>query len=199
VRIQNTNSAKDNYYKNMTSLKQTFEKETVAKVQEKLGIKNPMAAPRLKKIVVNASTKDFLTDKKNLEKAREDLISITGQMPKTARARISVSTFKLREGDQIGLVVTLRGNRMYDFFEKLVKIVLPRVKDFNGISKKAFDGRGNLSIGFSENTVFSEIDPGKVDKIRSLQITLVTDAGDDTKGRVLFEEMGVPFKKQETN
>lgn len=179
----------------MASLKQTFEKETVRKLQEKMGIKNPMAAPRLKKIVVNASTKDFLMDKKNLEKAREDLISITGQMPKTARARISVSTFKLREGDQIGLVVTLRGARMYDFFEKLVKIVLPRVKDFNGVSAKAFDGRGNLSIGFSENTVFSEIDPGKVDKIRSLQITLVSDAGNDENGRVLFEEMGVPFKK----
>lgn len=179
----------------MANLKQTFEKETVKKVQEKLGLKNVMAVPRLKKIVVNASTKDYLVDKKNIERAREDLALITGQKPKTAKARISVSTFKLREGDQIGLVVTLRGNRMYDFFEKLVTIVFPRVRDFNGVDHKAFDGRGNLSIGFTENTVFAEIDPGKVEKIRSLQITLVTNAHDDKKAKVLFEEMGVRFKK----
>lgn len=179
----------------MSNLKQTFEKETVKKLQDKMGIKNPMAVPRLKKIVVNASTKDYLSDKKNIEKAREDLSLITGQKPKTAKARISVSTFKLREGDEIGLVVTLRGSRMYDFFEKLVTIIFPRVRDFNGVDDKAFDGRGNLSIGFTENTVFVEIDPGKVDKIRSLQITLVTNAGDNKKGRMLLEEMGVPFKK----
>ena len=178
----------------MSDFKAKFEKETVKSLQDKLGVKNPMAVPRLVKIVVNTSMKDFLVDKKNIERAKEDLTLITGQKPKVAKARISVSTFKLREGDEIGLMVTLRGHRMYDFFEKLVTIVFPRVKDFNGV-KESFDGRGNLSIGFTENTVFSEIDPGKVDKIRSLQVTIVTDAKEDQKARVLFEEMGVPFRK----
>ena len=181
----------------MANFKKTFEEEIVKKLQSKLDIKNPMAVPRLTKIVVNESTKEFLSDKKNMEKAREELSLITGQAPKTAKARVSVATFKLREGDQIGLSVTLRGKRMYDFFEKLVTIVFPRVKDFNGISDKAFDGRGNLSIGFTESTVFLEIDPGKVDRVRSLQITLVTNAGDNNKAKILLEEMGFPFKKKE--
>ena len=179
----------------MSNLQDQFNKETVKKLQEKLSLKNPMAVPRLGKIIVNASTRDFLVDKKNLEKAREDLMLITGQMPKVAKARISVATFKLREGDEIGLFVTLRGKRMYDFFEKLVTIVFPRVKDFNGISDAAFDGHGNITIGFTENTVFSEIDPGKVDKIRSLQVIIVTTAKTDKEGKALLEEMGFPFKK----
>lgn len=179
----------------MADLKKKFETEIVKKLQDRLGIKNPMAVPRVVKIVVNTSMKDFLADKKNLEKAREDLSLITGQKPMTARARISVATFKLREGDEIGLKVTLRGVRMYDFLEKLVKIVFPRVRDFSGISTKSFDGRGNLTVGFTENTVFSEIDPGKVDKIRSLQVTIATNAKNDEKAKVLFEEMGIPFRK----
>lgn len=179
----------------MTNYKDTFEKETVKALQEKLGVKNPMAVPRLKKIIVNASTKDFLADKKNMERAREDLSLITGQNPKVTAARISIATFKLREGDKIGLVVTLRGKRMYDFFEKLVRIVLPRVRDFSGVSPKAFDGCGNISIGFSENTVFPEIDPGKVEKIRSLQVVIVTNAKNDEQGKLLLEIMGMPFKK----
>ncbi|PIT88878.1 MAG: 50S ribosomal protein L5 [Candidatus Levybacteria bacterium CG10_big_fil_rev_8_21_14_0_10_36_7] len=181
----------------MANFKQTFEKEIVKKLQDKLKIENPMAVPRLTKIVINESTKEFLSDKKNMEKAREELALISGQKPKTAKARISVATFKLRAGDEIGLSVTLRGKRMYDFFEKLVTIVFPRVKDFTGIDDKAFDGRGNLSIGFTESTVFLEIDPGKVDKVRSLQMTLVTNAGDNKKAKTLFEEMGFPFKKEE--
>jgi len=154
-----------------------------------------MAVPKVTKIVVNTSMKDFLTDKKNIEKAREDLSLITGQTPKISRARISVATFKLREGDEIGMSVTLRGARMYAFLEKLVKIVFPRVKDFAGIERTAFDGRGNFSVGFTENTVFPEIDPGKVDKIRSLQVTIVTSAGNNERGMALLEEMGMPFKK----
>lgn len=182
----------------MSNLKQTFEKEIVPKLQEKLGIRNPMAVPRVVKIVVNTSMRDFLSDKKNLEKAREDMALLTGQRPKTAKARISVATFKLREGDEIGLTATLRGRRMFDFLEKLVKIVFPRVRDFSGINPNAFDGRGNLSIGFGENTVFPEIDPGKVDKIRSLQVTIVTDAKEDKVARILLEGIGFPFKKGET-
>jgi large subunit ribosomal protein L5 len=179
----------------MSEFKKKFEQEIVKKLQERLGIKNPMAVPRLQKIVVNSSMKDFLADKKNLEKASEDLALITGQKPRTARARISVATFKLRQGDEIGLSATLRGERMYDFFEKIVKIVLPRVRDFSGVSSKALDGRGNLSIGFTENTVFPEIDPGKADKVRSLQATFVTNAGDNNQAIALFEEMGIKFKK----
>jgi len=177
------------------SYKDTFEKEIVKKVQEELGLKNVMAVPQIKKIMVNASTKDFLSDKKNLERAAEDLGTITGQKPKITKAKVSIATFKLREGDKVGLVVTLRGKRMYDFYEKLVKIVLPRVRDFAGVSEKWFDGRGNLSIGFSENTVFPEIDPGKVDKIRSLQITIVTNAGENKSAKTLLTAMGMPFRK----
>lgn len=179
----------------MTNYKDTFDKEITGKLMKDLGLKNVMAVPRLRKIVVNASSRDFLADKKNLEKAAEDLATITGQKPKIARAKVSIATFKLREGDKIGLVVTLRGKRMYDFYEKLVKIVFPRVRDFAGVSEKWLDGRGNLSIGFAENTVFPEIDPGKVDKIRSLQVTLVTNAIDNKQAKALFEATGMKFKK----
>ena len=179
----------------MSKFKEQFKKEITKKLTERLNVKNPMGVPRLVKIVVNESTKDFLADKKNLEKAAEDLVLITGQKPKVARARVSVATFKLRKGDEIGLVVTLRGARMYGFFEKIVKIVLPRVRDFSGIAPNAFDGRGNLSIGFTENTVFPEIDSGKVDRVRSLQVTIITNAGDNERARVLLEEMGMRFKK----
>ena len=179
----------------MSKFKEQFKKEITKKLTERLNVKNPLDVPRLVKIVVNKSTKDFLADKKNLEKAAEDLVLITGQKPKVARARVSVATFKLRKGDEIGLVVTLRGARMYDFFEKIVKIVLPRVRDFSGIAPNAFDGRGNLSIGFTENTVFPEIDSGKVDRVRSLQVTIITNAGDNERARVLLEEMGMRFKK----
>lgn len=179
----------------MSDFKNVFEKEIVKQLQDKLEVKNPMAVPRLQKIVVNTSSKEYLTDKKSFEKASEELAIISGQKPKVTRARISVATFKLRAGDAIGLQVTLRGGRMYDFFERFVKIVLPRVRDFSGISDGAFDGRGSLSIGFSESTVFPEIDPGKVDKVRSLQITIVTDAKNKEQAKILLVAMGMPFKK----
>jgi large subunit ribosomal protein L5 len=179
----------------MSDFKQQFEKETIKKVQEKLDIKNPMAVPRIKKIVINESSKEFLADRKYIDGAAEDLAIITGQKARVARAKVSIATFKLREGDKIGLQVTLRGKRMYDFFEKLVKIVLPRVRDFSGVNDKSFDGRGNLTIGFSEHIVFPEIDPGRVDKIRSLQLTIITNAGTNEKAKVLLEEMGMPFRK----
>ncbi len=181
----------------MVGFKQTFDTEIIKDLQGKMDIKNPMALPRLDKIIINSSSKEYLQDKKNFEKASEELSIITGQKPKVAAARLSVASFKLREGDKIGLVVTLRGKRMYDFFGKLVKIVLPRVKDFSGIDLKSFDGRGNITIGFSEHTVFPEIEPGKVDKIRSLQIIIVTTAGDDKKGKILLEAMGMPFRKEQ--
>lgn len=177
-------------------LKHTFETEITKKLQDSLKIKNSMAVPRLTKIVINASSKEFLADKKNFDKAAEDLATITGQKAKVAKARISVATFKLREGDKIGLTVTLRGKRMYDFFEKLVKIVLPRVRDFSGIDDAFFDKRGNITLGFSEHIVFPEIDPGKIDRVRSLQVTIVTNAGSDEKAKVLLEALGMPFKKK---
>lgn len=180
----------------MSDLRKTFETETMKTLMAKMGVKNVMAVPRLKKIVLNESTKEFLGDKKNMEKAREELQAIAGQKPKTTRARTSIATFKLREGDEIGLTVTLRGKRMYDFFEKLVKIVLPRVRDFNGVADSGFDGRGNFTMGFTESTVFSEIDPGKVDKVRTLQVTIVTSAEHNEHGKLLLETMGFPFKKK---
>ncbi len=178
-----------------SKFKDEFNKETITKLQKRLKRNNPMNVPRLQKIVVNTSNREFLTDKKNIERYADEMVTITGQKPRVAKAKISVATFKLREGDQIGLVSTLRGDRMYDFFEKLVKIVLPRVKDFSGISRNSFDGHGNMSLGFHEQIVFPEIDSGKVDKIRSLQMVLVTSAETDEEGLALLEEMGMPFKK----
>lgn len=179
----------------MANFKKTFKEVFTKELQEKLNIKNVMAVPRITKIVINMSLKEFLQDKKNLEKAKEDLGVISGQKPKVTRARLSIATFKLREGEEIGLMTTLRGKRMYDFLEKLVKMVFPRVKDFSGVDLKANDGRGNITIGFSEHTVFSEIDPGKVDKIRSLQVTLVTNCKKSEDLKILLETLGFKFKK----
>jgi large subunit ribosomal protein L5 len=180
---------------NMNTFKKQFNDDMVPKLQKKLKKDNVMGVPRLLKIVFNTSTKEFLADKKNIERYAEDLMAITGQKPKVVKAKVSVATFKLREGDNIGLVVTLRGDRMYDFYEKLVKIVLPRVKDFSGVGRNSFDGHGNMTMGFSDQMVFPEIDSGKVDKIRSLQMVLVTTAKTDEEGMTLLEEMGMPFKK----
>lgn len=179
----------------MENFRQNFEEKLVKELKQKLGVKSVMAVPRVTKIVVNMSSREFLKDRKNIDKAIEDLVQITGQKPRVAKARISIATFKLREGDKIGLSVTLRGQRMYDFLEKLIKIVFPRVKDFNGVDLKAFDGRGNISVGFNEQLVFPEIDSGKVDILRSLQVTIVTNAKDDGKSRMLLEAMGMPFVK----
>lgn len=156
---------------------------------------NPFALPKLVKIIVNMSTKEFLQDKKSLEKAKEELAVITGQRPRVTRARVSVATFKLRQGDEIGLMVTIRGRRMRDFFERLVKVVLPRVRDFPGVRQEAFDGRGNITIGFAEHTAFPEIDSGNIDKVKSLQVSLVTNAGDNAKAKVFLEAMGIPFAR----
>lgn len=180
----------------MSEFKQNFEKKIVADLKKQMGVKSVMAVPRVTKIVVNISSKEFLKDKKNIERAFEELTQITGQKPRIAKARISIATFKLREGDKIGMAVTLRGQRMYDFLEKLIKIVFPRVKDFGGVDLKAFDGRGNISFGFYEQVVFPEIDSGKVDVLRSLQVTVVTNAGDDNKAKLLLKTMGIPFIKE---
>jgi len=174
----------------MTSLE-----EKQKQLKEKLGIKNVHAVPRLSKIVLNMGVRDVLSDKKNLEKAGSMLSKISGQKPKVTKAKKAISTFKLREGDEIGLVVTLRGKRMYDFFEKLVNIVLPRIRDFHGVSRKSFDGRGNYTLGFEESAVFPEIDPATIDKAQGLEIAIVTTAKDNNEGTALLEVLGMPFVK----
>jgi len=182
----------------MENLYKDFKNKVSQELQKELAVKNFMAAPALSKIVVNMGVKNALIDKKNIEKAAIVLGQITGQKPKVTVAKKSISGFKLREGDEIGLIVTLRGRKMYDFFVKLVSIVLPRFRDFHGVRKESFDGRGNYTLGFVENTVFPEIDPGKVDLSvgrQGLGITIVTTAKNDKEGYALLKAMGMPFMK----
>jgi len=179
----------------MDTFRMRFKKQIAGELQKELGIKNVMAVPSLSKIVVNMGVKDAVADKKNLEKASVILAQITGQKPKWASAKKSISAFKLREGDKIGLVVTLRGQKMYDFFERLVSVVMPRFRDFHGVKKTSFDGKGNYSLGFTETTVFPEIDPGKIDKIQGFEVTIVTTATNDKIGYALLKALGMPFVK----
>ena len=174
------------------------ERSWVRGLQSTLGIKNVMDVPWLEKIVVNMGVKDALSASKNIEKASQILSQITGQRPRVTTAKKAISGFKLRQGDKIGLMLTLRGRRMYDFFEKLVKIVLPRLRDFHGVKKESFDGQGNYTLGFAENTVFPEIDPGKIDAssaMQGLEITIATSAKDNKEGFELLKALGMPFKK----
>lgn len=180
------------------SIQETYKTDIQGALQKKLGKTNPIAVPALSKIVVNMGVKGALADKKNMQNALSILTQITGQKPKVTKAKQAIASFKLRQGDQIGAVVTLRGKRMYDFFEKLISIVFPRIRDFRGVKKTAFDGRGNYTLGFSEHIVFPEIDPGKVDKIYSLEVCIVTTAKSDEDALVLFEALGVPFEKENT-
>lgn len=179
----------------MDSLQTRFKKRIAGVLQKELGLKNIMAVPTLSKIIVNMGVKDALVDKKNLDKAALIIAQITGQKPKWTSAKKSISSFKLREGDKIGLVVTLRGRRMYDFFERLISVVLPRFRDFHGVKKVSFDGNGNYTLGFAESTVFPEIDPGKIDKIQGFEISIVTTATNDKSAFTLLKELGMPFEK----
>ncbi|MBF8250066.1 MAG: ribosomal protein [Candidatus Levybacteria bacterium] len=179
----------------MNNLQVRFKKEIAGALQKELSLKNVMAVPALSKIVVNMGVKDAIADKKNIEKAAVILSQVTGQKPKWASAKKSISAFKLREGDKIGLVVTLRGRKMYDFLERLISVVLPRFRDFHGVRKTSFDGNGNYTLGFTESTVFPEIDPGKIDKIQGFEITIVTTANDDKSGLALLKGFGMPFVK----
>ena len=181
----------------MNTLQEKFKKEIIKKLQESLGIKNIHDVPKLNKIVLNMGVKDALSDKKNIEKASEILGLISGQRPKIMKAKKSISSFKLREGDQIGVMVTLRGKRMYDFYQKLTSIVFPRLRDFHGVKQTSFDGRGNYTLGFAESTVFPEIDPSKVDKIQGLEISIVTTAKNNQHGHELLKALGMPFRKEQ--
>lgn len=184
-----------NNIKTMADLKQTYLETVVPALKEELKVKNPMAVPGLAKIVVNIGVKGATADKKNIEVANAALTNITGQKPKTTKAKKSIAGFKLREGDKIGLMVTLRGKRMYDFFEKLVTIVLPRIKDFRGVKKTSFDSKGNYTLGLSEYSVFPEIDPGKIDRVFGIEATIVTTAKDKEGAYALLQKLGMPFQK----
>ena len=179
----------------MHSLQEKYQKEIVPEFT-KLGVKNRMAVPRLVKIVVNCGLGEALADKKVIEKMSAQMAVITGQKPQVMRAKRAISTFKLRAGDAVGLRVTLRGRRMYDFFLKLVSISLPRVRDFRGVPVKNFDGRGNYTLGLKEHTIFPELEYSMVDKVRGFEISFVTSAGTDEFGRVLLKFLGMPFEKE---
>lgn len=177
-------------------LKQKFEKKISAKLAKDLGIKNKMAVPRVEKVVVNLGVGELLKNKEAMEQIKNDISKITGQVPSVRLAKISVAGFGVREGMPVGLKVTLRGVRMYDFLEKLFSIVLPRLRDFRGLSLKSFDANGNYTIGLSEHTVFPEIDSGKIATPRGLEVTVVTSTRNKDEARMLLEELGMPFEKE---
>jgi large subunit ribosomal protein L5 len=178
----------------MPRLKDLYRGQVVPALQKELGYENVMQVPRLEKIVVNVGMGEALQNAKSLDAAVRDIATITGQKPIVTRARKSISVFKLREGNPIGVKVTLRGDRMWDFLDRLCNIALPRQRDFRGISADAFDGRGNYSLGLKEQLIFPEIDYDKIDKIRGLEITIVTTARSDEEGLFLLRQLGMPFR-----
>ncbi len=175
--------------------KDYYNQEIRKKILESLALKNPMEVPRIKKVVINVGAGEAVSNKNAIEKIQEQLSIIAGQKAIITKARKSVSAFKIRKGLAIGVKVTIRGERMYSFLEKLIKVVIPRLKDFRGISPKSVDQNGNLNLGFPEQIIFPEIEFDKIDKIRGLEVTVVTDAKNYEKGRKLFEIVGIPFKK----
>lgn len=179
----------------MPRLKQRYLEEVAPKIREQLGIENVMRTPKLEKIVVNIGLGEAVNDSKALEGAMGDLATITGQKPRVNRARKSIASFKIREGMPIGVKVTLRGDRMWEFFDRLLSVALPRVRDFRGMNPKSFDGRGNYTFGLTEQLSFPEIDYDDVDDVRGMDITIVTTAEDDEQGRALLDAYGFPFVK----
>jgi large subunit ribosomal protein L5 len=178
----------------MSQLKHRYEKELVPKLMETFKYKNVMQVPRLKKIVLNMGLGEAIQNIKILETAAAELKAIAGQQPVVTKAKKSIAAFKLREGMPIGCMVTLRQGRMYDFLQKLVNVALPRVRDFRGISSKAFDGRGNYALGIKEHLIFPEIDYDKIDQIKGLNVSIVTSARTDEEGRELLRLLGLPFR-----
>ncbi|MBF16119.1 MAG: 50S ribosomal protein L5 [Chloroflexi bacterium] len=178
-------------------MKKIYTDEVVPVLKKEFGYKNPMQVPMIKKIVVNIGIGEALDSNSALNAANNDLMKITGQKPKQNRAKVSIANFKLREGSVIGTSVTLRGKRMWQFYDRLVNIALPRVRDFRGIKRSGFDGRGNYSLGMRDQSTFPEIDYNEIDKMRGLQIILVNSANSDEEGMRLFELLGMPFIKLE--
>jgi large subunit ribosomal protein L5 len=179
----------------MNRLLEKYRNDVIPALSKRFNYKSVMEAPRLEKIVVNMGVGDAIANSKVLDDAVNELMIITGQKPVITKAKKSVASFKVREGMPIGCKVTLRGTRMYDFLDKLISISLPRVRDFNGISKTAFDGRGNYTLGIKEQLIFPEINYDKVNKVRGMDIVIVTTANTDEECRELLAELGMPFKK----
>jgi large subunit ribosomal protein L5 len=179
----------------MSRLRDKYKKDIVGTLMKQDGYQNVMQVPRLEKIVLNIGVGEAIQNAKALEAAEKDLVAIAGQKPVTQRATKSIAAFRLRAGMPVGLKVTLRGERMYDFLDKLVSIDLARLRDFSGVPTKSFDGRGNYTLGFKDQTIFPEIEYDKIDKPRGLEITIVTTARSDEQGRHLLEALGMPFAK----
>ena len=179
----------------MSRLLEKYKKEIIPELQKELSIMNPMAVPRLEKIVINVGVGEAIQNIKTLDTAKKELSLITGQWPVVGRAKKSISSFKLRQGHAIACYVTLRGRRMYEFFDRLVNIVLPRVRDFRGVSPRGFDKRGNYTLGLRDQLVFPEIDYTKIEKSRGMNITIVTSAEDDREGYALLKKLGMPFSE----
>ena len=175
-------------------LKERYNKEVAPAIAKEFGIKNPMAVPRLEKIVVNMGMGEAIANAKILDTAADEIRAIVGQKPVITKAKKSIASFKLRQGMPIGVMVTLRGDRMYEFLDRLVSIALPRVRDFRGVSPKAFDGRGNYTIGVREQLIFPEIDFNKVEKLRGMNISIITSARTDEHARALLKGLGMPFR-----
>ncbi len=183
--------------KTIPNLKQRYQQEIVPKLKRQLDLKNTMAVPKLVKVVVNVGVPKSDRSKLLVEQVKQELATITGQNPKLNRARQAIAGFNLRQGDPIGLSVTLRGQKMFDFIDKLCHLVLPQVKDFRGINPHAFDGQGNYTLGLREQIIFPEIDYSQVNYVHGLEITFVTTAVDDNQAKLLLKEIGLPFAKEE--
>jgi large subunit ribosomal protein L5 len=179
----------------MARLKQIYHEKIVPELKTKLELKNTMQVPRILKITVNMGVGEAVADKKVMDAATADMAKITGQKPAVTKAKKSVATFKVRDGQAIGCKVTLRGARMYEFLDRLVNIAIPRIRDFRGISTRSFDGRGNYSLGVKEQIIFPEIQYDQIDQIRGMDITISTSARDDKHGRALLEAFNFPFRK----
>lgn len=179
----------------MARLKEKYQSEIAPALAKEFEITNKMAIPRLDKVIVNMGVGEAISNSKIVDTAVEELKTITGQTPVVTKAKKSIAAFKLREGMRIGTMVTLRGERMYEFIDRLISVALPRVRDFRGISPKSFDGRGNYTLGVKEQLIFPEIDFNKVDKTRGMNISIVTTARNDEEGRSLLKSMGMPFRK----
>jgi large subunit ribosomal protein L5 len=175
-------------------LLERYRSEITTKLSEEFGYTNPMQVPRLEKIVLNMGVGEATQNQKLLEKATEELTAIAGQKPLVRKARKSIANFKLREGQSIGAMVTLRGDRMWEFFDRLVSVALPRVRDFKGVSPKAFDGRGNYTLGVREQIIFPEVNYDQVEKISGLNVTVCTSARNDAEGKALLAHLGMPFR-----
>lgn len=178
----------------VSRLKEKYRKEVAPALQQKLGFANKMQIPAVSKVIINIGLGEATQNAKAIDNAVRDLTEVAGQKPVVTKAKKSVASFKLREGMPIGCMVTLRGERMYEFLDKLMNVALPRVRDFQGVSKDSFDGHGNYTLGLKEQLVFPEIDYDKIDKVRGMEITIVTSARTDEQGRELLAHMGMPFK-----